>query len=136
MRIIIYDTSRASNLVTIGEMQPFSVNRRVAQEDSDPQCGFGLDACLFAEREQWACGRFFFCQRQLTAIASNGCMTKFSGLMIGALGASFFFTNTIVTNIVDLTVTNMVTNISYVISNFTVNVPRTSLAAGGRNWER
>jgi hypothetical protein len=131
MRIIIYDMSTESNLATIGYMQTLSAIEGLRRNTLTRNVISQLTFVFTESASNGLAGGSFFVNGNLTATASNGCMTKFSGQIIGALGTSFFFTNNIVTNIVDLTVTNVVTNTYYVISNFTVNVPITSMATHG-----
>jgi len=131
MRIIIYDTSTASNLETIGYMQTLSDIDGVRGNTLTRNLISDLTFVFVQNVSNGLAGGSFFVNGYLTATASNGCMRKFSGLCIGALGTSFFFTNSFVTNIVDLTVTNVVTNTYYVISNFTVNVPLTPMTTHG-----
>ncbi|MGD0650305.1 MAG: hypothetical protein ABSA97_04055 [Verrucomicrobiia bacterium] len=132
MRIIIYDTSTSSNLMTIGYMQTLSAIEGLRRKTLTRNVISDLTFVFAQNVSNGLAGGSFFVNGNLTTTASNGCMTKFSGQIIGALGTSFFFTNNIVTNIVDLMVTNTVTNTYYVISNFTVNVANTSMTTQGK----
>ena len=143
MRIIVYDTAAQSNLVTLGDLQAVSVveglrghrlTRNVVAELTFRFAGTpttGLTSSSLADLLGHLVTGSFIATG--TAVSdTNSCLLHYSTQIAGALGTSFFFTNSIVTNIVDLTVTNTITNTYAVVSNFTVNVSSTTLTAGGK----
>ena len=132
MRIIVYDEATQSNLVTIGNLQTVSVienlkgvhyTRNVISELSFTFASSNVSNEL--------AGGLFFAAGSILA-DTNQCLINYHANIIGAFGSSFFFTNAVVTNIVDITVTNTITNTYLVVSNFAVNVSSTVLTAGGK----
>jgi len=132
MRIIVYDKAAQSNLVTIGNLQTVSVieslkNRRYTRNVIS-ELTFNFAS---TNPTNELAGGMFFAAGSILADTNGQCVISYHANILGALGSSFFFTNSIVTNVVDLTVTNTVTNTYMVVSNFTVNVSSAALTAGG-----
>jgi len=131
MRMIVYDKNTQSNLVTLGYLRAISVieslrgKRYTRNVISELTLNFAN-----ANPTNELTGGIFFAAGSLLS-DSNQCFISYHANLIGALGASFFFTNSVVTNVVDITVTNTITNTYYTVSNFTVNVSSTVLTAGG-----
>jgi len=132
MRIIVYDKTTQSNLVTLGYLQAISVieSLRGKRYTRNVISELTLNFANTNPSNELTGGIFFAAGSILSD--SNQCLISYHANLIGALGASFFFTNTIVTNVTDITVTNTITNTYYVVSNFTVNVSSTVLTAGGK----
>ena len=132
MRIIVYDKTTQSNLVTIGYLKAVSVieslrgKRYTRNVISELILNF-----TNANPSNELTGGIFFAAGSILS-DSNQCLVSYHANLIGALGSSFFFTNAVVTNVVDITVTNTITNTYYAVSNFTVNVSSTVLTAGGK----
>ena len=139
MRIIVYDGT--SNLMTIGKLQAVSV---VENLPGKPQTRNVISTLTFTNLTAGlpfatsngsvsnclAGGTFFVAGSILSD--SEHCLISYRANILGAFAGSFFFTNTIVTNVVDITVTNTITNTYYSVSNFTVNVSSTVLTVGGK----
>ena len=132
LRIIVYDKTTQSNLATIATLQAVSAidnlkgKRNTRNLISEVTFNF---AKTNATNE--LSGGICFAAGSLLS-DSNQCFISYHANILGALGSSFFFTNTVVTNIVDITVTNTITNTYFSVSNFTVNVSSTVLTAGGK----
>ena len=132
MRIIVYDDTMQSNLVTIGRFQTVSAieSLRGTRYTRNVISELTFNFATTNVSNELAGGIFFAAGSILSD--SNQCLLSYHANIIGALGSSFFFTNTIVTNIVDITVTNTITNTYLIVSNLAVNVSSTKLSAGGR----
>ncbi len=136
MRIIVYDGT--NNLVTIGRLKTLSAGESLRSKCnviSELTFTNLTNAVTFATANGsvsncLAGGRFF----AAGSICSNANQSfiSYHANILGELGCSFFFTNTVVTNIVDITVTNTITNTYLKVTNFTVNVSGTTLTAGGK----
>ena len=132
MRIIVYDKNTHSNLATLGNLQTVSVieslrgKRYTRNVSSELTLNFAK-----SNASNELTGGIFFAGGSILS-DSNRCLISYHANLIGALGSSFFFTNAVVTNVVDITVTNTITNTYYAVSNFTVNVSSTVLTAGGK----
>jgi hypothetical protein len=131
LRIIIYDTSTSSNLQTIGYLNTFSVIEGQRNNRITRNVVAELTYIFSQNVSNGLAGGRFFVSGEISAY-TNECLRSFRGQMTGALGTSFFFTNNIVTNIVDVTVTNLVTNTFYIVQNFTVNVANSKLSTQGK----
>ena len=144
MRIIVYDTTTSRNLVTIGNLQTVSVidsrrGNRYTRNVISALTFTNLIAELTftnlvnvsagAVSNGLAGGTFYAAGSILSD--SNQCFISYHANILGELDGSFFFTNSVVTNIVDITVTNTITNTYLVVSNFAVNVSSTTVTAGG-----
>ena len=132
MRIIVYDTSTSNNLATIGSLQTVNVIENLRGNRYTRNI---ISALTFnfanSNASNELTGGIFFAAGSIIS-DTNQCLISYHANIMGTLGSSFFFTNTVVTNIVDITVTNTITNTYYAVSNFTVNVSSTALSAGGK----
>ena len=131
MRIIVYNSATQSNLVTIGKLQAVSVIESPRSSRYTRNVISALTFNFAANPTNALAGGMCFAAGSILA-DSNQCLLGYHANIIGALGSSFFYTKTIVTNIVDITVTNSITNSYLVVTNFPVNISRTTLTAGGK----
>ena len=139
MRIIVYDGT--NNLVTIGRLQriskvdnlPGKLNTRnvIAELTFTNLTNAVTFATANGSVSNCLAGGTFLVAGSILS-DSEHCLISYHANILGEFAGSFFFTNTIVTNIVDITVTNTITNTYYSVSNFTVNVASTVLTAGGK----
>jgi len=131
MRIIVYDSTTQSNLVTIGNMRAVSVIESLKNRHYTRNVISELTFTFTSSNptNELAGGMFFAAGSILSD--SNQCFISYHANIMGAFGSSLFFTNLIATNIVDITITNAITNTYLVVSNFAVNVSSTTLTAGG-----
>ena len=131
MRIIVYNDETHSNLVTLGNLQAVSVVESLKGKRFTRNVISELEFTFAGSTSNGLAGGLFFAAGSIIA-DTNQCLISYQANIMGALGSSLFFTNMIVTNIVDITVTNTITNTYMVVSNFTVNVANTTLTAGGK----
>ena len=131
MRIIVYDDSTQSNLVTIGNLQAVSVVESLKNKRYTRNIISELTFNFASAASNGLAGGMFFASGNVIA-DTNQCLISYHANIMGALGSSLFFTNMIVTNIADITVTNTITNTYLVVSNLAVNVSSSTLTAGGK----
>ncbi len=132
MRLIVWDTDTGSNLATIADMPAVSVIRGVKHKAHSRDIVSQMNFHFASTATNGLFGGFAFAQGTIQD-TTNSCVKSYKADIIGALGASFFFTNTVVTNVLDVTVTNITTNVTFVVSNFTVNVSNTSITTQGKS---
>lgn len=129
MRIIVYDTLTSSNLATIGQMQAVSVISQIKRRQRTQNVISEVTMNFAQTATNGLAGGILFASGNIT-LTTNDCLKHYSGKLTGALGASFFFTNIVYENVIDLTVTNLTTNTYFVVSNFPVNVSNSMLSSG------
>ncbi len=132
MRIIVWDTDTDSNLATVADMQATSVIRGVKKHQHSRDIVSQMTFHFTPTQTNGLSGGYAFAQGVIQD-TTNSCVKSYRADLIGALGASFFFTNVVITNVLDVTVTNITTNTTFVVSNFTVNVSNTSIATKGKS---
>jgi hypothetical protein len=129
MRLIVYDTDTSSNLATIGNMPNISTIYQVRRRQHTQNMISELTLNFAPSVTNGLAGGVMFVNG-LMNVDTNDCLTHYNGKITGVLGASFYFTNIVYVDVVDLTVTNLTTNSFFVVSNFPVNVSSSLISTG------